>query len=100
MSDIFLRIGRGLSNVNFGISAIVSIGLIGGGIYFLTNKTADPSKIDPNIPSNESPSMFGISMIIFGLIILGLALTTRTLVRKSDSFARFVGVLDILRPFK
>jgi len=100
MSDYFLRIGRGLNNVNFGISALLSLGLIGGGIYFLVNKNADPRKVDPNIPSNEPPNAFGIAMVLFGVILLAISWTTRRLVRKNDDFARFVGMIDIFNILK
>ena len=87
--------GRGLNNVNFGITAVISLGMIGVGIYFVVNKNANVNKVDPNFPSNEPPSILGIAMILFGVGLLAIGWTTRKLVSKSDTFARFVGVLDI-----
>ena len=100
MSDFFVTVGRTFNNLNFGITAIVSLGLIAGGVYLLLNKNTDPNKVDPNIPTGFSSQPAGIAMILFGTILLTIGWFTRKAVRTNTSFARLVGVLDIFNLFK
>lgn len=100
MTDFFVTVGRTFNNLNFGITAIVSLGLIAGGLYLLLNKNTDPNKVDPNIPAGSPSQPAAIAMILFGSILLSIAWSTRKAIQTNRTFARIVGVLDIFNLFK
>lgn len=98
-------IGRGYSTYQLIVSIIISIGLIGGGIYLLSTnqQPIQPPSVPgmpapPQLPVSNTPRQVGgIVMIIVGVLSPIVAWLRRKIVRSSPELAEVVGGLDVIK---
>jgi hypothetical protein len=86
--DGFASIGRAFATPQYYLTVVVSLILIGFGIYLLVKKTP--------------PKQYGLGagMMGFGALLIFIAHRSRNLIRTNSRYARIAGLGDVFNFFR